>query len=119
MTEVPPIACQQPGCPEVSDRSHCPAHRPPPRKAWKHRSGEGATKRGYDWAWRQLAKRLLRRHPVCQVCGDRLAVAVDHKVPLARGGTGEVSNLQTVCKPCHELKTARESEEGARERRRR
>lgn len=31
---------------------------------------------------------------------------LDHKVPLARGGTNDLSNLWVLCLPCHDGKTA-------------
>ncbi|WP_143557744.1 HNH endonuclease, partial [Snodgrassella communis] len=34
---------------------------------------------------------------------------VDHIVNIAAGGTDELSNLQTLCRSCHQLKTRRES----------
>ena len=36
---------------------------------------------------------------------------LDHIVPLIDGGTHDMANLQTLCTPCHKLKTAREAEE--------
>ena len=50
---------------------------------------------------------------LCQPClaKDRVmpAVAVDHIVPKAEGGTDADGNLQAICKPCHKLKTENES----------
>ena len=37
------------------------------------------------------------------------AVAVDHIVPKAEGGTDADENLQAICKACHKLKTENES----------
>jgi 5-methylcytosine-specific restriction protein A len=34
---------------------------------------------------------------------------VDHVVGLAEGGTNDPTNLQPLCQPCHDLKTAQES----------
>jgi 5-methylcytosine-specific restriction endonuclease McrA len=38
---------------------------------------------------------------------------LDHKNPLIDGGTHELSNLQTLCVPCHHKKSAREHSERA------
>ena len=38
---------------------------------------------------------------------------LDHRVPLIDGGTHELSNLQTLCVPCHHKKSAREHSERA------
>jgi len=40
------------------------------------------------------------------------AAEVDHIVPLARGGTHDLANLQPLCKSCHSKKTMRESVSG-------
>jgi len=36
---------------------------------------------------------------------------LDHKVPLIDGGTHDLSNLQTLCVPCHRKKSALEQRE--------
>jgi 5-methylcytosine-specific restriction protein A len=44
---------------------------------------------------------------------------LDHKIPLIDGGTHDLSNLQTLCVPCHRKKSALEhSERAARVRKR-
>lgn len=64
--------------------------------------------------WRTESKAFLRRHPFCVECAslglDVLAQEVDHKVPH-RGDARlmwDRSNWQSLCKPCHSRKTARE-----------
>lgn len=43
-----------------------------------------------------------------------IAVEVDHKTPLWRGGSNEQSNLQGLCKDHHDEKSKREAAERAR-----
>lgn len=48
----------------------------------------------------------------CQICGrvaDRGDGEVDHRIPLAQGGSDEASNLQWLCIDCHRAKTEREN----------
>lgn len=56
---------------------------------------------------------MRRDKYLCQPCmnSDRVmpAVAVDHIVPKAEGGTDADENLQAICKPCHKWKTENES----------
>ena len=67
-----------------------------------------------------LKARLIRRaRNSCAGCGYRFpanlhphqlarqdgAFEIDHKVPLARGGTNDYRNLQVLCLPCHDGKT--------------
>lgn len=43
----------------------------------------------------------------CQSCGEQqeTKLSIDHIVPLARGGTNDISNLQTLCFTCNQRKT--------------
>ena len=73
--------------------------------------------RGYGAEWEQTRKRILSRdNGLCQPClqGGRLrpATQVDHVVPKAEGGTDDDSNLQAICKSCHQAKTAAEAVRG-------
>lgn len=47
----------------------------------------------------------------CRKCRHRLrsTCQVDHRIPLFKGGTNAVSNLQILCVKCHAKKTQRES----------
>ena len=64
-----------------------------------------AWKRGYDKAWRANSAYVLAHELVCRKCG-RAAEVTDHIIPLSKGGTNERSNLQALCKRCHDIKTA-------------
>jgi 5-methylcytosine-specific restriction protein A len=62
--------------------------------------------------WRRIAERIkVRDRMTCQICGRvTLEGEVDHRIPLAKGGTDEDANLQWLCKtPCHADKTVREN----------
>jgi hypothetical protein len=69
-----------------------------------------------DPDWLKRRKRILDREPWCRACAElgyrTKATTVDHIVPRARGGTHEDSNLQPLCKLCHDAKTAREKHGG-------
>jgi len=43
----------------------------------------------------------------CLHCGSRNDLTVDHIVPVSRGGSDFLSNLQTLCRPCNSRKGAR------------
>lgn len=61
--------------------------------------------------WRRLkAKIHLRDKWTCQCCGIVTKdLELDHIVNVARGGTDDESNLQSLCVPCHREKTLKES----------
>lgn len=40
----------------------------------------------------------------CAHCGKRKKLTQDHIVPLSRGGTNSISNIQPLCKPCNSSK---------------
>lgn len=80
--------------------------------------------RGYGNAWEETRLYVLRRDKyLCQAClkaGTITALVVgepshprsghvDHIIPKSQGGTDDPSNLQALCRLCHEAKTARET----------
>lgn len=70
--------------------------------------------RGYGTAWDKIRIYILRRdRSLCQPClknnRTELATQVDHIIPKAKGGTDDESNLQAICGPCHDAKTAQDS----------
>jgi len=50
---------------------------------------------------------------LCQPCLRKrvvtVATQVDHRVPKAKSGTDDDGNLQSICAPCHQAKTAEEN----------
>lgn len=78
--------------------------------AWRHERSAHA--RGYGAAWQRLRLQVLKRDGYRCQCSDckrsgrvRLAHAVDHIVPKAKGGTDELGNLQAINNECHRAKT--------------
>lgn len=68
------------------------------------------------WTLQSVAER--DREPLCRLCkaAGRItaAVCVDHKVPIADGGSmHDVENLQPLCAACHRRKSAIEARERA------
>ena len=76
--------------------------------------------RGYGSAWDKLRQSILERDKyLCQQClrdgvltglviGNRKhprGATVDHITPKAEGGTDDPSNLEALCRLCHERKT--------------
>lgn len=69
-----------------------------------------ATNLGVDpsSSWGMLRAKVLERdRQKCTACGSNSRLSVDHKVALRLGGSNALSNLTTLCKPCHELKHQR------------
>lgn len=66
-----------------------------------------------DWAGgRTIAvrdvERLMRRYDhLCGYCGSSPADALDHVVPLSRGGSHSIGNLVPSCRSCNSTKSHR------------
>lgn len=76
-------------------------------------SGWGSGRGGRPWR-RKRETILVRDNYTCQVCGlVTLDLEVDHVINIAQGGTDDEGNLQSLCVPCHKVKTAAESAAGS------
>lgn len=64
--------------------------------------------------WRRIRERvLLRDQYTCCGCGlVTQELEVDHIINVAEGGSDDESNLQSLCVPCHQAKTAAEAARG-------
>ena len=63
--------------------------------------------------WRSIRKEILIDEPLCRECQRKgyytAASVVDHIIPIRLGGNKlDKSNLQPLCKPCHESKSSYE-----------
>lgn len=101
--------CSQPGCPVLTDAGRCHQHR---READTARGT--ATDRGYTSRGHQRFRRLvLRRDPICVLCGRAAATVADHHPRSRRELTAAGLNPDDpqhgrgLCKPCHDRETAR------------
>lgn len=74
-----------------------------------------ASARGYGSQHRKNRAYLLASEPLCRECAKagRVSAAkiADHVIPLSRGGSNDLANLQPLCKECSDQKTQREAAE--------
>jgi len=79
------------------------SNRPKFKQVQTHKSPYGSD-------WRKLRKRRLDAEPLCRHCADKGLVTpakqVDHILAVGLGGKNEWNNTQSLCIPCHKLKTA-------------
>jgi 5-methylcytosine-specific restriction enzyme A len=77
------------------------------------RAGAPVVSRPHDSRAARDRERVLRRDDYlcvhCRALGRvEVAVEVDHIVPLCDGGSNEQENLQSLCRSCHQSKSAEE-----------
>jgi 5-methylcytosine-specific restriction endonuclease McrA len=66
----------------------------------------------------QVADLLKKQSSKCANCGCELTgrnMARDHRVPLANGGSNDISNIELLCRPCNSRKHAKDPIAWARE----
>lgn len=115
MPSAAPRPCTYPGCGAlVRDGSgRCDKHRRVEQRQSDERRGS-AHQRGYTSAWQRARDGYLRAHPLCVRCEGaglvEAATVVDHIKPH-RGDKvlfWDRNNWQSLCKACHDRKTATE-----------
>lgn len=117
MPRSAPTPCRYPGCAQVLNvPGYCTNHQPQVHREY------GRARRGFDTElgfyqsarWRNTRAAVLRDNPLCCRCQAKgvlqPAKVVDHIVPVKLGGERfERANLQSLCVPCHNAKTASET----------
>ncbi|MFM5103360.1 hypothetical protein [Aeromonas sp. 6P] len=107
--------CTHPTCTNAFEGKgwYCPEH----KKIHQPRKYSKTTAKGLDTnmdfynssGWRSLSKSHRINFPICEHCGRRLAVAVDHHLELSLDPSRNFArcraNFVSVCNPCHMSKT--------------
>jgi 5-methylcytosine-specific restriction enzyme A len=79
------------------------------RKAYDH-GGNNRHQRGYGAAHDRMRAHLLATVILCEECSrkgiTRAGEIADHIRPLAKGGSGDRSNYQLLCRLCAAMKDA-------------
>ncbi len=117
MALKPMRPCKHPGCAALTREGWCPAHKP--------RYVRGDSGEYHGWyslpVWTEdLRPGQLLAEPFCRECAKNgvrtRAAVVDHVEPF-RGDWAKFTdrgNLQSLCKRCHDRKTALEQRQGRR-----
>ena len=66
----------------------------------------------FRWFWNKYGV-AAHRCPWCEFPIDFLSLQIDHKIPLEKGGSLALDNIEGICKPCNELKGSQSPEEYA------
>ena len=51
--------------------------------------------------WRDLKKKYGYK---CLCCGEKKKLAADHVIPVSKGGTSNIDNIQPLCRSCNSSK---------------
>lgn len=99
--------CPTQGCVELIPRNERLCSDCEKKRQKKYNSKRpSSSAQGYDYKWRKIRDAFLKANPFCFICGN-LASQVDHIIPLSRGGTNHLDNLQSLCVSCHSKKTVK------------
>lgn len=63
---------------------------------------------GGSFTAEQLQEVFSRQRYLCANCGKKLKLVGDHKVPLSKGGSNDISNMEVLCNPCNHRKNAKD-----------
>jgi len=120
MPAAPRKPCRHPGCCVLGTTSYCEAHLKAKQKEVvvrrKQYDAERGNRhqRGYNSRWVRASAVFKIANPICVHCEAKgittLVYCVDHIVPHCGDMDlfWEVSNWQSLCKKCHDIKTAKE-----------
>ena len=57
--------------------------------------------------WLALCAHFFNR---CLSCGKECALHIDHVIPVSKGGTSDISNLQPLCRSCNSTKATNDTD---------
>lgn len=88
------------------------------QRPWQAARKDGYTKTNFDKfyhtpLWKKLRRQHIAANPFCAECERQgrktWGYVVDHKTPIRKGGHAtDPGNLQTLCKHCNAVKTAKD-----------
>ena len=82
-------------CGRRTEGSRCPTC------ARRHDDWQKRRKIRDGWTWGEIRARVHERDQACVRCGSRRQLQVHHRVPLASGGSNDLTNLELLCRACH------------------
>lgn len=80
-----------------------------PDKARQYKNNRRAREMGAEGSftateWTELKE---KHKQMCALCGKKEKLTVDHIVPLSKGGSNYITNIQPLCMPCNSKKSAK------------
>jgi len=75
--------------------------------AIKHRYRAKKQENGGSFTAQEWNNLCARFDYICLACGEKNPLTVDHVVPISKGGSSDISNIQPLCKSCNSSKRDR------------
>jgi 5-methylcytosine-specific restriction endonuclease McrA len=82
------------------NREYRKAH-PEAANARTHKRRAAKTKAGGAYTSAQWIALCNKYHNRCLCCGKKKKLTPDHVIPIAKGGSSNISNIQPLCMPCN------------------
>ena len=68
---------------------------------------EERERKRWEYKRKRIAPQVFERYgEFCQICGSEDNLTIDHIIPIAKGGSSELNNLQPLCRSCNSKKGA-------------
>lgn len=80
---------------------------PDKRRAMKAKRRTEKTRAGGAYTSAQWIALCNNHHNRCVCCGKKRKLTSDHVVPVSKGGSSNISNIQPLCLPCNSRKGTR------------
>jgi 5-methylcytosine-specific restriction endonuclease McrA len=80
---------------------------PAKAKAAYHKRRTKILGNGGSFTAEQWTALCTEYHNRCLCCKRRRKLTADHVVPITKGGTSNISNIQPLCKPCNSRKVTK------------
>ena len=120
MPKRPLKSCNKVGCPELIEagNTYCDKHaneveNKRQRRYDRYQRNKKASKFYSTSRWQKVRNKKLKLNPLCEHCfPDDVVIAteVDHFIPIGKDWSLRlsISNMQSLCHPCHMKKTIQE-----------
>lgn len=77
------------------------AANPEKKKAKDHRRRTHKTQAGGSFTAAEWKALVAHQNGRCLACGKKANLTADHVIPVAKGGTSNIDNIQGLCGPCN------------------
>ena len=89
----------------AGSRRHQKANPEQRRAIWQRRRARELGAAG-NYTTKEWLELLIEYRQRCAYCGGGESLQADHRVPLSRGGSHDITNILPACRPCNLRKSA-------------